>query len=135
MVHYAEVFVEHLDFEEVKYTAVDDMTVNLIYSADNMETISVFVIFDKDGDPVVSLKCWSILNFKEKREAAYEACNELNAKYRWIRFYIDGDGDVVADVDAYVDEESCGEICYSLVNRMVSVVDEAYPVLARARWN
>ena len=62
----------------------------------------------------------------------YTSCNELNNKYRWVKFYLDDDSDVVAQIDAYVDDETCGGECLSLVRRMVNIVDGGYPTLMQA---
>ena len=58
----------------------------------------------------------------------------MNAHYRWIKFYLDKDSDIVADCDAYIDADTCGKECMSLVRRMVNITDEAYPTFARAMW-
>jgi hypothetical protein len=92
------------------------------------------VFFDEDDDPVVQLVCWEILNFKAREEQAIQLCNKLNLQYRWVKFYIDNDKDMVASLDATFDEETCGEICLSLVRRMVSIIDDVYPEVAKARW-
>ena len=62
-------------------------------------------------------------------------CNELNRKFRWVKFYIGSDGDVNAQIDAYIDEESCGFICKSLVSRTVNIVNEGYPTFMKALWS
>ena len=134
MLKYAQLFVDYLDMKGVKYTVVDERTVKVVYNGDNLDSIPVFVFFDKDGDNLVAFKCWDIANFKNNPEKGINACNELNASWRWVKFFIDKDFDVVADIDAMVDDRTCGEICLSLVRRVVSIVDDAYPTLAKARW-
>ena len=75
-----------------------------------------------------------IINFKNNKEKALEICNSLNCEYRWIRFYVDEDLDIVASIDAYLDAYTCGEMCMDYIRRIVSIVDEAYPQIAKARW-
>ena len=131
---YAREFTMHMDANGIKYTEQDEHVIKVSYSGDNMDSIPVFVFFDEDGDPYAQFKCWNIANFKNNESVAIELCNKLNAEYRWVKFYIDDDKDVVASIDAMLDMGSCGEECLSLVRRVVSIVDDAYPQIARARW-
>ena len=128
MANYKNLFMRFMDRNNIKYTDVKENVVKVVYTGDNLKTIPVFVFFDADGDPIVSFKCWEIANFKdEKMAGGIVACNQLNNKYRWVKFYLDDDCDVVAQIDAYIDEETCGNECTSLVKRMVNIVDEGYP--------
>ncbi len=135
MVDYKRLFLRHMDEIGIKYQDRDEFCVKVVYSGDNLNTIPIYFFFDKDGENMVALKCWDILNFNGKEANGVLACNELNAKYRWIKFFIDKDNDTVADCDAYLDDVSCGEECVRLLRRMVNIVDDAYPELAKARWS
>ncbi len=131
---YKRAFMEYMDDNNIKYNDVDDFCVSVTYGGDNMKTIKVYAFFDKDGDDMVQFCCMQIAGFKGNEEAGITACNSINTKYRWVKFYIDGDGDLMCDIDAYLDENSCGEECMRLVRRMVSIVDETYPTFMRALW-
>lgn len=134
MLQYKRLFLEHMDANGIKYTDRDDNAVKVTYSGDNMKSIPVYVFFDKDGDPLVEFKCWEVANFKEKEARALIACNELNSKYRWVKFYLDKDADIIVEADAMVDTATCGQECMTMVRRMVNITDEAYPTFARALW-
>jgi hypothetical protein len=134
MTNYARYVTSYLDEQGIKYQVKNDRKVLITYKGDNLETIPINVFFDEDDDPVVQLVCWEILNFKAREEQAIQLCNKLNLQYRWVKFYIDNDKDMVASLDATFDEETCGEICLSLVRRMVSIIDDVYPEVAKARW-
>ena len=62
------------------------------------------------------------------------ACNSLNQEYRWVRFYLDKDWDLICEADALLDPSSGGEECLSIVRRMVNIIDEAYPKFMKALW-
>ena len=135
MADYKGLFTRFLDRNDIKYTEMNDNVVKVVYSGDNLKTIPIFVFFDEDGDPIVSLKCWEIANFKdEKLASGILACNELNKQFRWVCFYIDKDNDVLAQIVAYIDEETCGSVVTSLVRRMVYIIDEGYPTIMGALW-
>ena len=135
MADYKGLFTRFLDRNDIKYTEMKDNVVKVVYSGDNLKTIPIFVFFDEDGDPIVSLKCWEIANFKdEKLASGILACNELNEQFHWVCFYIDKDNDVLAQIYAYIDEETCGSVVTSLVCRMVNIIDEGYPTIMGALW-
>lgn len=131
---YADFFKEYMDENGIKYTERDERIVKVVYNGDNLKSIPVFVFFDEDGDGLVQLKCWEIANFKGKESKALVVCNELNNKYRWVKFYLDDDADILVSIDAIIDAATCGEECMSLVRRVVNITDEAYPEIAKALW-
>ncbi len=136
MANYKSLFTRHMDSEGIKYTDVNEYAVRVGYNAKNMSSVSIYVFFDKDNEPLVTLKCWEIAKFDgEKRAAGILACNDVNNRYRWTNFYIDDDGDVNAQIDTYVDERNCGTLCTNLVGRMVSIIDGAYPTFMQALWS
>ncbi len=136
MAFYKQMYLAYMDEKGIKYTDRDEFVVRVSYAGDNMKSIPVYVFFDKDGDPLVTFRCWDIVRIPEaKKQAAINYCNELHNKYRWVKFYIDSDNDVVAQIDSYVDEYTCGYVCSSLVSRTVNIVDDAYPGFMRLLYN
>ena len=49
MVEFAQLFTEHMDEKNVKYTVKSENVVNVTYNGDNKDEISIYVVFDKDG--------------------------------------------------------------------------------------
>lgn len=134
MQSYAKVFCEYMDNNGIRYTVQKENVIKVVYNGDNLETIPVYVIFDEDNDPLVSFKCWDIANFKNKEAEALVVCNSLNCEWRWVKFRLDSDKDIVASIDAIIDLNTCGKECLSLVKRVVNIVDDAYPEIAKAKW-
>ncbi len=134
MANYKQIFMNYLSVQDIKYQDQGDNAVRIVYTGDNMSSIPVFVFFDRDGDPLVQFRCWEIVNFNGMVGQGIQVCNALNAKYRWVKFYLDDDNDVICECDAYIDNNTCGNVCLSLVRRMVNITDEAYPELMRARY-
>ncbi len=134
MANYKKLFMNYMDANGIKYTDRDNNVVRVSYNGDNLQSIPVYVFFDKEGKPLVQFRCWEIANFNNKAEQAYRVCNELNATYRWVKFYMDKDSDIICECDAYIDENTCGSVCMNMVRRVVNITDEAYPDLMRARF-
>ena len=134
MANYKQLFMNYMDREGIKYVDRDDFVVKITYSGDNLKTIPIYVFFDEDGDPLVQFKCWDIAEFKGKEAKGIITCNSVNKQYRWVKFYLDDDADVVASIDAYIDADTCGSECLSLVRRIVNITDDVYPEFAKAMW-
>ena len=134
MLMYKQLFMNYMDQNNIKYVDRGENRVRVTYNGENLNTIPIIVIFDKDGGNTVAFKCWDIANFKNKVDTGINVCNKLNNHWRWVTFCIDDDGDVAASLDSYVDDFNCGELCMNLVRRMVNIIDDAYPDIARALW-
>ena len=79
-------------------------------------------------------RTWEIASFKGKEAAGYALCNELNGQYRWGKFFVDKDSDLCFQSDAWVSEATCGEETLYIIRRIVGIVNDAYPKIARARF-
>ena len=134
MANYKDLFMYYMDSQNIKYEDKSEFCVKVTYTGSNLKSIPVLVYFDKEGEGIVQFKCWEILNFKEMPERGYKACNEANAQWRWVKYYLDDDMDVVASIDAYIDAETCGKECLDLVRRVVNITDKAFPAIAKHRW-
>ncbi len=134
---YKDLYLRYMDGNEIKYTDLDDDAVRVSYNGEHIPTITVMCFFDEDsdGNGQVTLRSWEICRVPaDKRKEANEACNEANSKFRWAKFYIDEDNDLCAQIDAMLDEDSCARICDRLIERLVSIVDEAYPAIMKVLW-
>ncbi len=130
---YKKLFMDRMDSENVKYTDTDENALKIVFNGENLSTIPVHAIFDDDGD--VQFRCWNIANFKDKMPAGLVACNKLNTKYRWMKFYIDKDYDLIASIDATAIEANTGDVCMVTLSRMISIIDDSYPIFMKALWS
>jgi len=123
---YKQSFVQYMDANGIKYTECDDRTVKIVYGGDYLRSISVYVFFDKEDKPLVEFKCGNFASFNGFEDVGMDVCNSLNAQYRWVKFYIDKNSDVIADADCILDAASGGEECMTMVRRIVNIVDESF---------
>ena len=122
-----------MDDNNIKYTDRGEFVARVSYAGDNLKSIPVNVFFNEDGDGIVQLCCYEIAGFKgDKIANGLIACNALNQKYRWAKFYLDSDNDVRAELDACISRGTTGEECANLVRRVVSIVDKSYPTIMKA---
>ena len=128
-------FLRYLDEKGIKYRDIDDVAVRISYNVDNMDGIDVIVIFDENGKNYVSLNSWSIGQFTDDNYSkGLIVCNEMNAQYRWCKFYLNSDKKVTVQIDAIVEPNTVGPETLELVRRIVHIADEAYPSFMKARW-
>ena len=102
---------------------------------ENMDHIMVYLNFD-DNNRGVCLRAFNLCKIPEgKVDALYELCSDLNADYRWVKFYVDSnDNTITAEDDAVVSPESAGAELFELLARMTKIVDKAYPDMMKALW-
>ena len=136
MANYKAEYLRYMDEKGIKYRDRNETVVSVGYSADNMKSVDVIVEFDKEGKNLVTFHSWSIGKFADdaKYSRALVVCNEMNKKFRWVKFYLDNDRDVTVQADAIVDIETVGRECAELVSRIVNISDEAYPEFMRVLW-
>lgn len=92
--------------------------VRMFFSGDNGEYLSLYLVYE---------------NVPEDRIAdAIFICNELNCKYKWVTYYVDGDRDVIIHDDAILSADTAADEAFELLARMVKISDEAKPVLMKA---
>ena len=128
-------FVDYLDQKGVKYRLHDDKSLTVPYRGDNAPNINVMLIFGEDCCDV-AVKIFTICKVPDNKVYdMYKCASELNAHFRWLKFYIDKDQELMADMDAVIQIFSCAEECYELVQRSVSIVDDAYPMAMKVLYS
>ena len=95
-----------------------------------------FTSFDNDND--VTIRISDLISFipKEKRVRVIEACNIVNSRIRYLRFYVDGYGDlnVEYDLPLATSDESVGEAAVELFYHIKNVLDEEYHTFVKALY-
>ncbi len=81
----------------------------MVFSADNMEVgVRIFQLGHVPTD---------------RQRPMLRVLNGINEKYAWLRFYLDGDSDVAAALDAIISPKTAANVCWELVVRAFSVLD------------
>ncbi len=130
-------FTTTLDGLDIRYTEVENSkvpTVRIGYNMQNMDHLDVFFWFDEDGE-TLHFGTGVIAHVPEnKTDVALAAINAANVNYRWLTFFLDKDNDIVASGDAIVVPDVVGANCHELLNRTLSITDEAYTSFMKAIW-
>ena len=97
--------------------------------------VAVHLVFDDDGESAQVLTSPIASVPAEKTSKLLLVLNECNQKFRWVKFYLDEDNDVIADGDVIFDEQNAGETCIEMVMRTASIIDDAYSEIMTAIWS
>ncbi len=124
-----------LDQNNLPYREIKDGVMEIVQGGKNVNSIRLVIGFNEAEDNRPWIKCYDLGKFEgDKYAAGLMACNEANNRYRWIRFYMDNDNDVTAEMDAILSEGSVFDEMMELIVRMLRVIDELYPSFMKARW-
>lgn len=92
----------------------------------------------KDDDNDVAVRVYGLIcKVPEPRRAAVlEACNTLNGKIRFVKFYLDAENSVnmEADLPLNTGDDCIGECCFELFVRIMQILDAEFHVLAEALY-
>ena len=139
MLKTTELFINELEEHELTYELVrvledGDEMVQLGAKLDNT-FVQLIIFFDADED-AVAIRCFDLVRVSEEQyPKALMSCNALNDRMRWVKFCIDKERNVRAEVDAVIDDTNAGKVTMNLVLRMASIIDDAYPVINKAIWS
>lgn len=139
MLKTTELFINELEEHELTYEPVrvledGDEMVQLGAKLDNT-FVQLIIFFDADEE-AVAIRCFDLVRVSEEQyPKALMSCNALNDRMRWVKFCIDKERNVQAEVDAVIDDTNAGKVTMNLVLRMASIIDDAYPVINKAIWS
>lgn len=133
--NYYSILKNRFDQDKLPYREIEYGTMEIIQQGKNMQNVRIVVGFGDGTSNRPWFKCFDLGRFADDKYAAgLIACNNANKQYRWLRFYIDEENDVVAAADAIVSEESVFDEVIELIIRMMQIVDNLYPSFMKARW-
>lgn len=90
----------------------------MFFSGDQGQYLSIYLVFERVPE--------------EKLSDVIFTCNELNARYKWITFYVDRDNDVVFHDDAILSVENASDEAFELLIRILKIGDDVKPVIMKA---
>lgn len=96
-----------------------------------------FISFGKGNDVLVRIRNLANRVPGEKRFRVLEALNQLNGRYRFLKFDMDAEQNVHVEYDfpTNTGSESIGEMGFELFIRTMQILNEGYIVLAKALYS
>lgn len=129
----AKVTAAFFDSKGFNYDMSDDgMAITTGFALENCEGVKILIVFD-DDDHSVAIRALNIVKIPDaKKDDMYTLVNELNRKFRWIKFVIDDEDNTInAEDDAIIQLDSCGEEVFECSLHFAAIVDEAYPEIMK----
>ena len=126
-------FITILNEVDFNYKELDDTRITLGMSGDNAKSVNYIVTFDESGESV-SIMGMNIACFNDKIAEGLVTINRLNKEYRWIKFVIDEDSDLLSFTDAVIEPNTAGKEILEIIGRNFHIIDEAYPEIMREIW-
>lgn len=123
-----------LNFEHVDMYEQPMIAMNFGGGDFSFTHIGINVIFDQDGESAQILSSPIASVPAEKTSKLLLTLNECNCKFRWVKFYLDEDNDIIADGDVLFDEQNAGEAVLESVMRTASIIDDAYAEIMKGIW-
>ncbi len=100
----------------------DKATINLLMHFDAMDHTVMFRVLNLSKVPI------------DRKYEVFSALNRMNAVYRWIRFFVDDEESIVAQVDHILIPDESADVVMELIVRINQVVNEAFPEIMKAVW-
>ena len=97
--------------------------------------VRILVIFDLDGESAQVATAPIASAPLEKTSQVLFALNQCNERFRWVKFYLDSDNDIIANADVIFNETNAGPVVHEIVGRMASIIDDAYADIMKAIWS
>ncbi len=123
-----ELFKEFLDSKGLHYGAVidddGDGIIDLPYDRKSIKCIF-------SGDRYLSLYLFFESVPEEKIADVILLCNELNSKYKFVKFYVDKDGDIIVRDDAVISVDTAADEAFELVLRMLDITKDCKPIIMK----
>lgn len=132
--------IEAFDEHGIKYDVVERADASIVEAAFSVDAGPQVIVryISRDDDNDVAIRVFGLICKipEEKRMPVLEACNTLNGKLRFVKFYLDRDSSVNVEADLPVRiEDSCvGECCFELFVRIMQILDGEFHVLAEALY-
>ncbi len=121
-------FERFMDEKGVKYSVLDEDD-NIVYLSFGGSKYETFVFVDFDENVPCNSAHFSSNGFAKiipgKNAEALVKLNELNRRFRWVKFWMDGDGIFTADCDAIVELGSVGDECVNMAFRLSNITEDA----------
>lgn len=134
-----EAFVKKLDEIEVKYDidenedGYDWLGIQQVGEHSNNIYMQFFI---DDSLLNMQIKQFSLCKITEEKEGdMLKILNELNAEYRWVKFYIDMENkEVTASMDIDPNGEDIGQAGVDAAQLFIDIMNAAYPKIMMTLW-
>lgn len=125
----AQAFIERLQRGDIRYMedAQPDGShyVAVEVAGKSGKLYNIAMVFSADGAEF-GMRCYKLGQVPTERvRPMLKTLNALNGDFAWVRFFVDSEQEVAAALDAIITPASAPRVCWEMLVRMFSVLDEA----------
>ena len=141
-----EAIKAELDKQDMKYGEDvtedgEDHIIRMRQQLDNGSVVSIAIVVTENGDTndFIKIKYFGLVRLEENSDESifHEKLNEWNSQYRYVKFVVDDERDVVVDIDLPLDLHVGVfqvDSFMAMVGVGLQVLEEVYPELMKLRW-
>jgi hypothetical protein len=138
-----ELIQDAFNNRSIKYRIVETEQIAFIDAGYNIQggpTVRFhFISQNRNDSNDVQIRIFGLLNKigAEKRTAILEACNKVNSELRFLKFYVDKEGNLSgqADLPTKISEDCVGECCFELFIRSMQILDQCFHYFPEAYYS
>lgn len=109
--------------------------VRIGFSGNNFTGLTFHIYFDEEESCSAQMLCDDICKFTESKNLLMlQTVNALNAKYRWVTFFMSENGRVNASMSVAFTEDTSEQLLMKNLEHLIRIVDIAYPILMKALY-
>ncbi|MCC8356366.1 MAG: YbjN domain-containing protein [Oscillospiraceae bacterium] len=126
----AQAFANNLDSKNLTYSVSRDDDKSTVLSFPYKQRRTSIIFSGEDG---IQCQFQTVIESvpKEKVTDVILVCNKLNTEYRFVKFVVDSDNDLMNYSDAILTPETAGEECFEVLLRTLQIIEEAKPTFMK----
>ncbi|MCD8088566.1 MAG: YbjN domain-containing protein [Oscillospiraceae bacterium] len=127
----AQAFANNLDSKNLTYSVSRDDDSKSVISFPYKQRRTSIIFTGEEG---VQCQFQTVIESvpEDKVMDLIVVCNSLNTQYRFVKFVVDSDNDLMNYSDAILTPETAGDECFEVLLRSLQIIDEAKPTFMKA---
>ena len=130
----AELFVEDLKTKGLPCEVKEDSDGDVIVSFNYGGKPTLFIFTGPDGNFVSMYTLFEKVP-DSKLTDMYVLCNSLNARLKWLKFFVDDNNVLVIQDDAILTPDTAAEECFQLFFLRLKILDDVKESIMRTIWS
>ena len=112
----------------------DSSAVWLQFTLENGGSYRIRFISKSDGNDV-AVRVFSLITVREEQAGTMlKVLNDLNKRFRFLKFVLDDHNNVQVEYDFTSNTASAADSAEEIIIRIVQILKDAYPEMMRALW-
>lgn len=131
MLSCAQAFADDLQSKGLEFDVREDSDGDVILTFPYDGKLTNFIFTGEDGTRVSMYTRLETIA-EDKVSDLIILCNTLNTNYKWLKFFVDRDNDLMIQDDAILSPDTAAEECFDLLLTRVRIYKECKPQIMRA---